>query len=200
MIPEKGKLKFSGKVYDGGYGSLKTYGSVLSFVEIETSPVIANINITDEYGSFSIDAGICQNVEYTFTAKKYGYKPRSIKATAREGEDVSVSFVLERDSQTFYFPSIRLRDLETGSFITGSEHNAMIGYSVAGVNLTFSINNFGQASPVIPRDEPVISVGISANGYKDCSFTADVSNGIYSSVKNCQVSVTGSSLSIDMQK
>lgn len=190
-------ITFLGSVLDGGADGMNSSGNPLSFVEIQTKPVIANITRTDRLGAFNTNSSACKDIKYTFTAVKTGYISRTIEAVA-QSPITNVNFLMQRDIKLFVFPTILLKN-ESNVLLSGSSDSAVIGYSADGASIQFSTNSSGQASPAFPIQSTTIAVSASADGYKDCSFIYNVNSGVTSNLSNCSTIPDNGILSITMK-
>lgn len=166
---QAGVVDFRGRVLDGGLDD--SQGSPIALAEIQTQPVIWNVNVTDTEGRFTTptDLGVCIGTEYTFTAKKYGYEERRISAVAQRGE-VDVTFLMRRDTASFSYPTVRV--LSGSTLIAG----ANISFSAGGANRTFQTGSSGQTSVAFPKNS-TIAIAVQKSGYGDVSFNYNVTSG-----------------------
>lgn len=179
--PQTGVVDFRGRVLDGSGDDAQ--GSPIGLAEIQTQPVIWNVNLTDSDGRFHTptDLGICLGTEYTFTAWKFGYEDRRIRAVAQRGE-VNVNFLMTRDTASFAFPTVRVLTEATSSLVAG----ANISFSAGGSNRTFQTSSTGQTSVPFPKNS-VVAVAVQRTGFRDLSFDYNVVSGIAENVNGGRV-------------
>lgn len=193
--PVDNQVTFEGTIKDGGADGNDSSGNLLGLVEIQTTPTISNVTVTDKSGKFSTSTGICPNVKYKFTAVKAGYTNRIVEAIATP-PTTTVTFLLQRDTSAYVFPTVQVKD-NSGNLL-GITKNTVIGYAAGGATIEFTTNSSGLASPAFPKNTVNVAVSAKSDGMRDCSFIFNTSTSATSSATNCTLNSVGGIIQITM--
>lgn len=190
-----GEVEINGTVYeDASVGD----SQVVSGVQINTDPSVSTVTVTDSTGSFKIDTGLCDGVNYTVVAEKLGYNDKELTVTTVKNDAQTISFNLERDTSAYTFPTIKVYQPDGTNSVSG----ATIEYVANGSTVNTITSSSGTASTPFPKSTSSgIQTTIAADSYTECSFvyTYSSSGGTVSGATGCTVSMVSGIIQATLQ-
>jgi hypothetical protein len=153
-------------------------GNPLPLVEVSTNPITIT-NTTNNAGQYTINQSVCANSNYSINFKKYGYTDKMITQLARLGKNDTGTVTMSRDTSTFTFANILVRD-PNNNLVAG----ATVTYAAGGLNRSDTTNSSGVFSLPIIKTSTSQVFSVIASGYKNASGSYGVYSGSCSNTVN----------------
>ena len=181
------EVVFKGKVLD------EITGKPLELTEVSTNPITITV-VTNSSGEYTINQSLQADKNYTINFAKYGYLEKQITQLARVGYNEVGQSLMERDTTTFTFINVLIRDNDN-NLVAG----AVVTYAGVGKSYTGTTDATGIFSMPIPKTSTTQTFSIKAPGFKDVSGTYNVYSGTCTNVVNGTTTAQSGAVIVQLQ-
>lgn len=168
-------------------------GQQLGLTEVSTNPVTIT-TVSNNSGQYTINQSVCSNTTYSISFKKYGYLDRMITQLARIGRNDTGTITMSRDTSTFTFVNVLVKDANN-NLVAG----ATATYAAGGANRSDTSNSSGVFSLPIVKTSTSQVFSITASGFKSASGSYSIFSGACANTSNATFTCSEGNVIVQLQ-